>query len=172
MKSIGRYLRYFWAHMVMKVTWALPDWEPILRLRGFLLSPSFGACGKNLQVASGVVFTGDLRGLEYGDDVYIATGVWLGVAPETSIRFAGENLIAPYCVIVSGNHAKIDGSYRFGEGHRESVKIGYGTWLAAGVKVLPGVSIGRGVLCAAGAVITRDVEDDSKVGGVPAKRIG
>ena len=39
------------------------------------------------------------------------------------------------------------------------------------VIVLPGVRIGRGAVVAAGAVVTRDVEPYTLVGGVPAKFI-
>ncbi len=38
--------------------------------------------------------------------------------------------------------------------------------------ILPGVRIGRGVIVAAGAVVTKDVPALSIVGGVPAKQIG
>lgn len=38
--------------------------------------------------------------------------------------------------------------------------------------LLPGVRVGKGAIVAAGAVVTKDVEDFSIVGGVPAKRIG
>ncbi|MBU0618845.1 hypothetical protein KKD62_01265 [Patescibacteria group bacterium] len=37
--------------------------------------------------------------------------------------------------------------------------------------VLPGVKIGRGAVVAAGAVVTKDVEPMTVVGGVPAKPI-
>ena len=45
-------------------------------------------------------------------------------------------------------------------------------WLGAHVVVLPGVTIGRGAIVAAGAVVNRDVESMSIVAGVPAKPIG
>lgn len=45
-------------------------------------------------------------------------------------------------------------------------------WLASRVTVLPGVTIGRGAVVAAGAVVTKDVPPLAIVGGVPAKIIG
>ncbi len=38
--------------------------------------------------------------------------------------------------------------------------------------ILPGVKIGRGAVVGAGAVVTKDVEELTIVGGVPAKEIG
>ncbi|HVM28984.1 MAG TPA: acyltransferase [Mycobacteriales bacterium] len=57
-----------------------------------------------------------------------------------------------------------------GRPHREApVHIGDGTWLGARAMVLPGVTIGKRVLVAAGAVVTRDVPDDVLVAGNPAR---
>ena len=51
------------------------------------------------------------------------------------------------------------------------VVIGDDVWIGACAVVLPGVTIGSHCVVAAGAVITRDVPDNTLVGGVPAKVI-
>jgi len=45
-------------------------------------------------------------------------------------------------------------------------------WVSVRVIVLPGVTIGKGAVIAAGAVVTKNVEPYSIMGGVPAKKIG
>lgn len=44
-------------------------------------------------------------------------------------------------------------------------------WLGAGAIILPGVTVGRNSIVAAGAVVTKDVADNTIVGGVPARVI-
>ena len=44
-------------------------------------------------------------------------------------------------------------------------------WISGHSTILPGVTIGDGAVIAAGAVVTKDVEPNSIVGGVPAKLI-
>lgn len=45
-------------------------------------------------------------------------------------------------------------------------------WISFRATVLPGVRIGRGAVVAANAVVTRDVEEYTIVGGMPAEVIG
>ncbi|HAS11790.1 MAG TPA: sugar acetyltransferase [Acidimicrobiaceae bacterium] len=49
--------------------------------------------------------------------------------------------------------------------------IGSGVLIGAGAVVLEGRTVGDGATVAAGAVVTRDVEPEAVVGGVPARRL-
>lgn len=51
------------------------------------------------------------------------------------------------------------------------VVIGNDVWVGANVLILNGVTIGDGAVIACGAVVTKDVEPYSVVGGVPAREI-
>ncbi len=55
---------------------------------------------------------------------------------------------------------------------QEAVSIGDYVFIGPRSIILPGVKIGKGAVVAAGAVVTKDVEDFAIVGGVPAKVIG
>lgn len=52
------------------------------------------------------------------------------------------------------------------------IEIGDMAWVCSRAIVLPGVKIGEGAVVAAGAVVTKDVEPWTIVGGNPAKEIG
>lgn len=51
----------------------------------------------------------------------------------------------------------------------EPVVIRRKAWIGAGAIILPGVTVGENAIVAAGAVVTKDVPDNTIVAGVPAK---
>lgn len=52
------------------------------------------------------------------------------------------------------------------------VSIGDYSWICSRSIILPGISIGEGAVVASGAVVTKNVEPYTIVGGIPAKKIG
>ena len=60
--------------------------------------------------------------------------------------------------------------YKYAEG-RYNVLVGNDVWIGYGAVIMAGITIGDGAIIAAGAVVTKDVEPYSIVGGVPAKVI-
>ena len=55
--------------------------------------------------------------------------------------------------------------------HPAPIRIGKKVWIGAGAVITSGVTIGDNAVVAAGAVVNRDVEAGTIVGGVPAKFI-
>lgn len=53
----------------------------------------------------------------------------------------------------------------------KSIKVGKNVWIGSNSTILAGVTIGDNAVVAAGAVVTKDVEPGTIVGGVPAKFI-
>lgn len=51
------------------------------------------------------------------------------------------------------------------------IKIGKNVWIGSNSTILPGITIGDNAVIAAGAVVTKNVEANVIVGGVPAKFI-
>ncbi|MBC8135210.1 MAG: acyltransferase, partial [Fibrella sp.] len=77
--------------------------------------------------------------------------------------------IGHHVMIVTTGHEIGSPEMRSGRHLHEPVTIGDGAWIAANVTLLPGVTIGRGAVVAAGAVVTKDVPENTLVGGVPAR---
>ena len=85
---------------------------------------------------------------------------------------AGNNVwIGPCTLITTINHPLNPKGRRDYLGIAKPVTIGNDVWIGGNVTILPGVNIGNNVVIAAGAVVTKDVPDNSLVGGVPAKII-
>ncbi|MDE6236960.1 MAG: galactoside O-acetyltransferase [Muribaculaceae bacterium] len=51
------------------------------------------------------------------------------------------------------------------------VHIGKNVWIGAGATILPGVTVGDNAVVGAGSVVTKDVEPNTIVAGIPAKLI-
>jgi len=51
------------------------------------------------------------------------------------------------------------------------IHIMQNAWIGAGATILPGVTVGKNAIVAAGAVVSKDVPDNAIVGGIPAKLI-
>ena len=93
-----------------------------------------------------------------------------------------NTIIGPVCIgnhvnlaqgitVTALNHNFEDTTQRIDEQgiSTKPVIIGDDVWIGANAGVLPGVTIGRHCVVAAGAVVTKDVPDHSVVGGIPAK---
>lgn len=85
------------------------------------------------------------------------------------ITIGDDCLIGHNCTICTVNHSQ-DPEHR-GDMVCKPVRIGNKVWIGANVTILPGVSIGDGAILAAGAVVNKDVEANTVVGGIPAKMI-
>lgn len=88
----------------------------------------------------------------------------------------GDDLvIGPNCYIAGGGNYVMERTdvpiARQGLRAGEHVRLQGDNWLGAGVTVLPGVTVGRGAVCAAGSVLDEDVPPMSICAGVPARVI-
>jgi acetyltransferase-like isoleucine patch superfamily enzyme len=88
-----------------------------------------------------------------------------------SIVIGDDVYTGPYVYITDQNHSYADPDMPIGRQWpvNTAVSIGDGTWLGAGTVILPGASIGRNVVVAAGSVVRGTVPDRCVVAGVPAR---
>jgi len=113
----------------------------------------------------------------YDGNCVIGDGVWIG--PQAFLD-ARDLVIEDY--VGWGPGAKVLGSAHTGlpvdlpiiQTDLEIKPVRIRAWADIGVNavIMPGVTIGRGSIVGAGAVVTRDVPPFAKVAGVPARVIG
>lgn len=77
----------------------------------------------------------------------------------------------PAVTIVTGTHDMGNPEHRAGELIGRPVRVEDGAWICLGATLLPGVTVGRGAVVAARAVVTRDVAPNTLVAGNPARVI-
>lgn len=138
-------------------------------------------CGKNVYFRP---MSSDIKGLwnlSVGDGSSIPKGSTI-YCTEAPCVIGTKVLFGPNPTIITGDH-RIDivGKYiadvtveeKFIQGvqYDQPVIIEDDVWCGANVTILKGVTIGRGSVVAAGAVVTKSFPPYSIIGGVPAKLI-
>lgn len=155
--SLGSWLPHYQLHR----TWKIP--KLIRSFCGFLM---FNKCGKNVDIGRHISFSSNV---EIGNNSSIGDCAHI----QGSISIGNNVMIAPHCAFIATDHnitkttVPMDKQGEYGD----SIIIEDDVWIGYGVIVLKGVHIGKGSVCAAGAVITKDVPNYTIVGGVPAKLI-
>jgi maltose O-acetyltransferase len=87
-----------------------------------------------------------------------------------SIEIGEDNIFGPEVMIITSEHViNADGSVS--EVRNRPVRIGDNCWIGARALILPGVTIGDGVVIAPGTVVTEDCEPHAHYGGAPARCI-
>ncbi len=119
--------------------------------------------GRGAYVGAGVTIGDNVKLQNYAliyEPARLGDNVFIGPAAVLT------NDMNPRSVDVGGKLKRPD------DWHASGVEVREGASLGAHVVVVPGRTIGRWALVAAGAVVTRDVPDFALVAGVPARQIG
>lgn len=142
-------------------------WTPVYKR-------SMKYCGKNVYLRpTGSDFKG-LWNMSIGDGSSIPKGS-VFYCTEAPLTIGKKVIFGPRPTIITGDH-RIDviGKYIM-DNHEKLLKndapvtIEDDVWCGANVTILKGVTIGRGSVVAAGAVVTKSFPPYSIIGGVPAK---
>lgn len=161
-------------------------------LRRVIWSALARTCGAGLRVEPGA-------GFKHSETFEIGTGVFIGSQSFIQGRFDGRCQIGDYVWIGPqsyfdardlvleervgwGPGAKVLGSNHTGipvdvpiietDLLMKPVRVEAWADIGSGALLLPGVTVGRGAIVGAGAVVTCDVPSFAKVAGVPARVIG
>ncbi len=154
--------------------------------------------GSGVYLDEGVYLHACPNGIEIGEDTIVMHGAILHVynfreMPHSGIRIGKNSLIgehsvirgqggvtlgdrvytSPYTQIIAVNHVFSDPEKPFVDQGitAEGIIVEDDVWLGAGAIITDGVRVGRGAVVAAGAVVTKDVEPHTVVGGVPARKL-
>ncbi len=115
--------------------------------------------------------TNDKTIIKMGKEVFVGFNCEFDISEKLIV---GDHvLIAPGCFITDHNHRHAADKLIAEQGCENAVvTLEDDVWIGAHVVILPGVTVGRGAIVAAGSVVNRNVESMSIVAGVPAKPIG
>ncbi len=157
-------------------------------MRRVLIRAAARATGHGLQVGPGAGFT-HWETFEFGDQVFIGAQACIQGRFDGACRIGSHVWIGPQAYLDArdlvledyvgwGPGAKALGSAHTGvpldvpivQTDLEIKPVRIGPWADIGTNavILPGVSVGRGSIVAAGAVVTKDVAAFAVVAGVPA----
>jgi acetyltransferase-like isoleucine patch superfamily enzyme len=106
------------------------------------------------------------KGLTIGRDSVINAGCRLDC--RGGITIGSKVSISQQVIILTADH---DVDARDFAGRSRKVVIEDFVWIGTRAILLPGVTVGKGAIIAAGAVVNKDVQPYTVVGGVPAKLI-
>jgi len=117
-----------------------------------VFTPLYINYGKHTKIGKNVFINFDCTFLDLG-----------GITIEDGV------LIAPKVSLLSEGHP-------IEPANRHSLKVGHihikkNAWIGANATILQGVTIGENAIVASGAVVSKDVPDNTIVGGIPAKII-
>lgn len=127
--------------------------------------------GKNCILGIGAQFYTHGGNIEIGDNTTI--NAYSMVYGQGGVRIGNGVRIAAHCTIVPSNH-RFDNPNEFiyKQGlSKQGIIIEDDVWLGSGVKVLDGVTIKRGCVIGANAVVTHSTDEFGVYVGIPARKI-
>jgi acetyltransferase-like isoleucine patch superfamily enzyme len=139
-------------------------------IRYCLLKAMAAKCGKNVYIGK-YVTVNHCEGLMIGDNVSIHACCYVDAVG--GVRIGNDVSIAHQVSVVSFEHGYSDCKLpiKYNAIVAAPVEIGDDVWIGCGARILSGVKISSRSIVAAGAVVTRNVDPFTIVGGVPAVKI-
>lgn len=128
--------------------------------------------GKEVYFDRGVELKAHPGGeIEFGDRTYI--GAYVCISAYGKLKIGSDCAIASLSSLFAHNHgfSNLNRTIREQEITVKGITIEDDCWLGSGVRVVDGVTIGKGSVIGAGAVVTKNIPPYSIAVGVPAQVI-
>jgi len=136
-----------------------------------------GRSNTGIQIGDGVfVGRNSILSCKNGD-IVLGRNVNIGFNSEvfsgSRVELGENTLVAAFCYFVGGDHeaSAVDRAVNEQGSSSLGIAVEPGCWFGASVKVLDGVRIGKNAILGAGAVVTKDVPENTVSVGVPARVI-
>lgn len=112
---------------------------------------------------------------DYGYNIILGEKVYMNfnccILDVMQVKIGDRAMLAPGVQIYTATHPLNAIERNSGREYARPVNIGDDVWIGGGAIICPGVSIGNGVVVAAGAIVTKDVPKNVLIGGNPARII-
>lgn len=145
----------------------------VAKLRVFMLRPFFASIGYGCEIFDSVRFYKHSR-ISMGNYVLINYGCEFD-AIGGPVTIGNLVLFGPGVRVITLKREFRDHKtpiYFQEHINDQSITIEDDVWIGANAIIMPNVTVGRGSIVGAGAVVTKDVKPFTIVAGVPAKQIG
>lgn len=163
-KVANRFANWFLDFELLLVTWAGLVPSHLFRLLAYKLAGVKIGTDSRIHVGAKFFYPANVS---IGKDTIIGDNAFLDGRDKLTI---GDHVdIASGVAIFNSEH---DINSEDFHATVASVKVDDYVFIGARATILPGITIGKGAVVAAGAVVTKDVADFMIVGGVPAQVIG
>ena len=163
-KIVNRFYNYFLDFELMILRWV--GYIPIHFVRRFFYRMSGMKIGKGSTIHIHANFF-QPKNITIGQDCVVGFRAFLD--GRAALVIGNHVDIASEVMIYNSEHDLKDRDFTATE---ESVKIEDYVFIGPRAIIMPSVTVGKGAVIAAGAVVTKDVSPFSIVGGIPAKVIG
>lgn len=153
-----------------KLTFYIANLSPnFIRRKYFSL---INLCPPSTSICRGL-FIDEPSHVKIGENGYINHNVQftIGWNDNASVTIGNNVFIAPNVCFYCVSHNIGESLQRAGKNRYSSINVEDGVWIGANAVVLQSVTIGKGSIICAGAVVNRNIPANEMWGGVPARFI-
>lgn len=138
------------------------------KLRYFFTSKVIKKIGKNVNIETGAI---------YNPNITIGDNSGIGVRCELvgNVEIGKNVMMGPEVIFYTQNHQYKDKNKTImeqGYAPEKKIVIEDDVWIGRRVIILPGVTVKKGTVIGAGAIVTKTFPEYSVIAGNPAKAIG